>query len=163
MCSATNHLNATLSQAITHPLRADFTWIEGYISNPLSSRLDLRLRKKPLHARLSPAVAGLGDDASDIPTVRRDWIEKTAAKEAASGKIKHLKYAIVLKSLVSRFMFYRIRLGTFNVNGKSPSQDLHSWLCRSESEGPPKIGWISPLKLSPFEVSSDPFHHGSLC
>ncbi|KAF8558670.1 DNase I-like protein [Imleria badia] len=125
------------------PSSTDFTWVEAYFSDSSSRRLDLRLRKQPLHTRLSPATVGLpGDDVSDISVVRRDWIEQVATKEALTGNIKHLK----------------IRMGTFNINGKAPSQDLYPWLRSSESGGQRKTGWISPLKLSPFEVSSDPLH-----
>ena len=63
---------------------------------------------------------------------------------------------------VSRSTLRRIRLGTFNVNGKAPSQDLYPWLRCSEYESQVKTGWISPLKLSPFEVvSPDPLYQGS--
>ncbi|KAF8128623.1 DNase I-like protein [Boletus edulis] len=129
--------------ATTHPVGSAFAWVDAYVSDLSSRRLDLRLRKQPLLARLSRAIAGLpGDDVSDISIVRRDWIEQVAAKEASGGNVKHLK----------------IRLGTFNVNGKAPSQDLYPWIRSSGSESQPKPGWISPLKLSPFEFSSDPFH-----
>ena len=104
MRSSTNHLesNVTLFQATTHPVGTDFTWVEAYVSDPSSRRLDLRLRKQPLHTRLSPAIAGLpGDDVSDISIVRRDWIEQAAAKEAASGDVKHLKYVIILGCFLS--------------------------------------------------------------
>ncbi|KAI9567754.1 DNase I-like protein [Boletus coccyginus] len=128
----------------SHLLSTDFAWVEAYVSDPSSRRLDLRLRKQPLHTRLSPAIAGLpGDDNSDISIIRREWIEQAAAKDASSGTVKHLK----------------IRLGTFNVNGKAPSQDLYPWLRGSESESQVKTGWISPLKLSPLEVVSlDPLY-----
>ncbi|KAG6380241.1 Endonuclease/exonuclease/phosphatase [Boletus reticuloceps] len=129
--------------ATTHPVGTAFAWVDAYVSDLSSRRLDLRLRKQPLLARLSRAIAGLpGDDVCDISIVRRDWIEQVAAKEASSGNVEHLK----------------IRLGTFNVNGKAPSQDLYPWIRSSGSESQPKPGWISPLKLSPFEFSSDPFH-----
>lgn len=61
---------------------------------------------------------------------------------------------------VSHSPLCRIRLGTFNVNGKLPSEDLYPWLRSSDSQE--KSGWISPLKLSPLEVSSDLLHQGSL-
>lgn len=44
-----------------------------------------------------------------------------------------------------------LRVGSFNVNGKFPSQDLSPWL--QSSSGP---AWIYPLKpLSPLELSYD--------
>lgn len=104
MCSSRNHQesNATLFQATSHPLSTDFAWVEAYISDPSSRRLDLRLRKQLLHTRLSPAIAGLpGDDGSDISIVRREWIEQTAAKEASSGNVKHLKCVIVTSCFLS--------------------------------------------------------------
>jgi phosphatidylinositol-bisphosphatase len=90
---------------------------------------------------LSSAIAGLpGDEVSDISIVRSDWIEQAAITGASSGNVEHLK----------------IRLGTFNVNGKAPSQDLSPWLRSSESGGRLKTCWIPQLKHSPFEVSLDP-------
>jgi hypothetical protein len=99
VCSSTNHLesNATLFQAAANLVSTDFTWVEAYVSDPSFRRLDLHLRKQPLHTRLSPAIAGLpGDDVSDISIVRREWIEQAAVKEAASSDVKHLKCVIIL-------------------------------------------------------------------
>lgn len=101
MCSSANLLesNATLFQleAAANIVSTDFTWVEAYVSDPSFRRLDLRLRKQPLHTRLSPAIAGLpGDDISDISIVRREWIELAAAKEAASGDVKRLKCVIII-------------------------------------------------------------------
>lgn len=96
--SSTNHLesNATLFQATAQPSSTDFTWVEVYFSDSSSRRLDLRLRKQPLHTRLSPAAAGHpGDDISDISIIRRDWIEQAATKVASSGSVKHLKCVII--------------------------------------------------------------------
>jgi hypothetical protein len=98
VCSSTNHLesNATLFQAAANLVSTDFTWVEAYVSDPSFRRLDLHLRKQPLHTRLSPAIAGLpGDDVSDISIVRREWIEQAAVKEAASSDVKHLKCVII--------------------------------------------------------------------
>ncbi|KIJ64696.1 hypothetical protein HYDPIDRAFT_39912 [Hydnomerulius pinastri MD-312] len=126
---------------------SDYTWLDAYAPQPASRSLDLRLRMQPLSSRLSPASAGLpGDDTSDISTVRREWIEKSAAAKASAGYIKHL----------------RIRIGSFNVNGKAPSQDLSPWLRNSAKESQAKAGWISPLKpLSPFDFPSDPLEEDS--
>ncbi|KAF8843428.1 DNase I-like protein [Paxillus ammoniavirescens] len=126
----------------THRSSFDFTWLRAYSSEPSSRTLDLRLRNQPLHSCLSPASAGNGDDASDISLVQREWIEQTATAQASNNSTKHLK----------------IRIGSFNVNGKPPSQDLSPWLRSSVSQSQEKAAWISPLKLSPVELSSDPLH-----
>ncbi|KIJ16415.1 hypothetical protein PAXINDRAFT_132353 [Paxillus involutus ATCC 200175] len=128
----------------THRSSFDFTWLRAYSSEPSSRTLDLRLRNQPLHSCLSPASAGNADDASDISLVQREWIEKTATAKASNNSTKHLK----------------IRIGSFNVNGKNPSQDLSPWLRSSVSQSQEKAAWISPLQLSPVELSSDPLHQG---
>ncbi|KAF9224893.1 DNase I-like protein [Gyrodon lividus] len=126
-----------------HRSSSDFTWLQAYAPEPSSRSLDLRLRNQPLHRRLSPASAGLpGDDPSDISIVRREWTERTATERASNNSSKHLK----------------IRLGSFNVNGKPPSQDLSPWLRRFAMQSQDKAGWTSPLKLSSVELSSDPLH-----
>ncbi|KAI6041460.1 DNase I-like protein [Pisolithus marmoratus] len=100
--------------------------------------IDLRTRIIPLHERLSKASAGLpGNDLLDISTVCDEWIRKTATAKATVG----------YKSL-------RLRLGSFNVNGRIASQDLSPWLwgvAATKSTGQP---WISPLEpLSPLDLS----------
>lgn len=51
-----------------------------------------------------------------------------------------------------------MRVGSFNVNGKLPSQDLSPWLQPS-----PESSWISPLKpLSPLEFSSSLLSDGEI-
>ncbi|KAG1740451.1 DNase I-like protein [Suillus paluster] len=105
------------------------------------SPIDLRMVNTPLHTQLSPASAGLpGDDTADIGIVRKYWIYNKAIEEASTGSSTRLL----------------IRTGTFNVNGKMPSQDLSPWLrpTKHESEN---SGWISPLKsISPLDIPSDP-------
>ncbi|KIK80565.1 hypothetical protein PAXRUDRAFT_765418 [Paxillus rubicundulus Ve08.2h10] len=128
----------------THRSGFDFTWLRAYSSEPLSRSLDLRLRNQPLHSRLSSASAGNGDDASDISIIQREWIEQTATAKASNNGTMHLN----------------IRIGSFNVNGKPPSQDLSPWLRSSVSQSRDKAAWISPLELSPVELSSDPLHQG---
>ncbi|KAF9238067.1 DNase I-like protein [Melanogaster broomeanus] len=130
-------------QVATSRSSSSFTWLQAYYSEPSSQCLDLRLRNQPLHSRLSPACAGLpGDDAADISIVRREWIEQTATKQASTNSIQRLK----------------IRLGSFNVNGKAPSQDLSPWLRSSATQQRDEAGWISPLKLSPIKFTPDPLH-----
>ena len=51
-------------------------------------------------------------------------------------------------------MIVSIRLGTFNVNGKTPSQDLSPWIRPQHSKQPEKT-LLPPLKaISPISLSS---------
>ncbi|CCL99367.1 uncharacterized protein FIBRA_01385 [Fibroporia radiculosa] len=98
-----------------------YKWLAPYLAEP--SRIpmlssippDIRILKKPLHTLLSAASAGIpGDETSDIALVREDWIR---------SKIKHdlIPNCPGTSSL-------RIRIGTYNVNGQLPSQDLSPWV-----------------------------------
>ncbi|KAI6145171.1 DNase I-like protein [Pisolithus tinctorius] len=112
----------------------NFLWLHPYQMALRTKVVDLRTKIIPLHERLSKATAGLpGNDLRDISTVRDEWIRKASTAKATVGT----------KSL-------RLRLGSFNVNGKIPSQDLSPWLrgvAAKKSTGQP---WISPLEpLSP--------------
>ncbi|KAI6002138.1 DNase I-like protein [Pisolithus albus] len=102
--------------------------------------IDLRTRKIPLHERLSKASAGLpGNDFLDISRVQDEWIRRAATAKATIGH----------KSL-------RLRLGSFNVNGKIPSQDLSPWLRGLGAKNSARQPWISPLEpLSPLELLCD--------
>ncbi|KAG2159338.1 DNase I-like protein [Suillus bovinus] len=128
-----------------HEFDADFSWLSLYTQEnslkSFSSPVDLRMVNRPLHTRLSPASAGLpGDDAEDISIVREHWIYNKAIEEASTGSWARL----------------RIRTGTFNVNGKMPSQDLSPWL-RPTKRDSEISGWISPLKsISPLDILSNP-------
>nr|GAT60061.1 DNase I-like protein [Mycena chlorophos] len=100
------------------PILTTFSWLAPYTARraPLPSLFgipeDIRIANTPLHERLSPAFAGQpGDDAGDVVKIRDEWIRVRAREEAGVGKS-------VLK----------IRIGTFNVNGNLPSQDLSTWL-----------------------------------
>jgi phosphatidylinositol-bisphosphatase len=53
-----------------------------------------------------------GEDLADIEAIRSEWVRTKARQEANTGEKVQL----------------RIRVGTFNVNGKMPSQDLASWV-----------------------------------
>lgn len=73
---------------------------------------DLRIINKPLIERLSSIYAGFScDDAMDIQIIRDEWIRRKARSSARKGT----------RSL-------SLRIGTFNVNGKMPTQDLSSWV-----------------------------------
>ena len=73
---------------------------------------DLRIINKPLIERLSTNYAGFsGDDAMDIKIIRDEWIRSKTRSLARKGT----------GSL-------SLRIGTFNVNGKMPTQDLSSWV-----------------------------------
>ncbi|KAI0943540.1 hypothetical protein AcW1_002679 [Taiwanofungus camphoratus] len=119
-----------------------FSWLAPYLSRrvepPILSPIppDLRIITKPLHTRLSPASAGLpGDDASDIAAIREDWVRKRITEELVAS--------------CNETSSLRIRIGTFNVNGKLPSQDLSAWV-RGRLDGPeliPPLKEISPLSL----------------
>ncbi|KAG1867495.1 Endonuclease/exonuclease/phosphatase [Suillus tomentosus] len=128
-----------------HEFDADFSWLSPYTQESslksFSSPIDLRMVNVPLHTRLSPASAGLpGDDADDISIVRENWIYNKAIEEAFTGSSARLL----------------IRTGTFNVNGKMPSQDLSPWL-RPTKRNSEISGWISPLKaISPLDILPNP-------
>ncbi|KAJ6552223.1 DNase I-like protein [Mycena vulgaris] len=129
------------------PPLTTFSWLAPYTARrpplpALFSPQDLRVARKPLHTRLSAAFAGdAGDDYSDIVRIRDDWIRARVREKCSKGT----------HSL-------RVRIGTFNVNGNLPSQDLSSWLGRTTPENPT---FIPPLEdVSPFSVGDpvkDPF------
>ncbi|KAK2460857.1 hypothetical protein APHAL10511_007327 [Amanita phalloides] len=100
-------------------LTSEFQWMAPYLNelNSLSELLsdvpmDLRIVNGPLLDRLSPSSAGFpGDDVADLRLIRDFWIR---------GKAQELS----LKGAYSM----SIRIGTFNVNGRLPSQDLSTWV-----------------------------------
>ncbi|KXN92908.1 Inositol polyphosphate 5-phosphatase OCRL-1 [Leucoagaricus sp. SymC.cos] len=126
-----------------------FSWLRPYISRPgylplllTVSRVvssippDLREANKPLLERLSTAMAGTpGDDAVDIRLIRDEWIMKKVRSLVRLGKRK-----------------LSIRLGTFNVNGKMPSQDLSSWIQGTTAS--PLSHDATPLSLPPTRTPS---------
>ncbi|KAL1739864.1 Endonuclease/exonuclease/phosphatase, partial [Schizophyllum fasciatum] len=127
-----------------------FSWIAPYTHARATKKishaipLDLRTQHAPLEARLSPASAGMsGDDDADIGTLRDDWLRRESRRSALKGKCR-----------------LNIRIGTFNVNGKNPSQDLASWVRPSAKETKrstatlPPIEGVSPLSLG--EVARNP-------
>ncbi|KAJ7850010.1 hypothetical protein B0H14DRAFT_2208784, partial [Mycena olivaceomarginata] len=105
---------------------------------------DLRVAHKPLHTRLSAAFAGeAGDDFTDIVRIREEWIRSRVRETSSKGKQN-----------------LRVRIGTFNVNGNLPSQDLSPWV-GGNGNGNTTDPFIPPLKeISPFsigEVAKNPF------
>ncbi|VDB96528.1 unnamed protein product [Peniophora sp. CBMAI 1063] len=128
----------------------DFPWLLPYKWNPeawLSVRppRDLRLTRRPMHTQLAAAHAGsTKDDAADFVVLRDHWLStRPRAQLLASAEHTPL----------------RIRVGTFNVNGKLPSQDLSAWVAGNEGPNNDAKGgddWeklIPPLKeLSPLSL-----------
>ncbi|PBK73998.1 DNase I-like protein [Armillaria solidipes] len=133
----------SLSPAQTYSWLAPYT--SEHSSHPIfsSSPPDVRLSAQPLHTRLSSASAGLpGDDTDDILTIRDDWVRRTARSQVRRGRRR-----------------LSIRLGTFNVNGKAPSQDLSSWIQGNDTNVHdlrtiPPLKDISPLSMG--EVARNP-------
>ncbi|KAJ6457770.1 DNase I-like protein [Mycena vitilis] len=123
-----------------------FSWLAPYTSRraPLPALFsipqDLRVTRKPLHTRLSAAFAGeAGDDFSDILRIRDEWIRTRVRKTCSRGK-----HAL------------KVRIGTFNVNGNLPSQDLSSWVGGVVNPNYiPPLQEISPLSMG--EVVKNPF------
>ncbi|KAH9931574.1 DNase I-like protein [Fomitopsis serialis] len=133
----------------------DYSWLAAYIGHPSRPAIlssvppDLRMLQKPVHTLLSPASAGLpGDEAFDTAVIRDDWIRRRVKD--------HLLAHAEQRSRL------RIRVGTFNVNGKMPIQDLSSWLRHGrlyESFIPP-LKEISPLSLS--DLAQSPMSTGTV-
>ncbi|KAJ3907686.1 DNase I-like protein [Lentinula edodes] len=131
-----------------------YSWLASYATNNNifipslpSSFPDLRDLNQPLSSRLSLASAGTpGDDLNDIVLIRDEWAHSRARNQCRRGRVR-----------------LNLRLGTFNVNGKMPTQDLAAWVrggtttARIESSNDflPAVKAISPLSLG--EVVKDPF------
>ncbi|EPT03267.1 hypothetical protein FOMPIDRAFT_1028919 [Fomitopsis schrenkii] len=123
----------------------DYSWLSAYTARPSRPTLlstippDLRMLQKPVHTLLSPASAGLpGDEALDIAVIREDWMRRRVRS--------HLLLSAERRSSL------RVRVGTFNVNGKMPPQDLSPWL-RDDNlheQFIPPLEELSPLSLSNF-------------
>ncbi|EPQ50828.1 DNase I-like protein [Gloeophyllum trabeum ATCC 11539] len=132
-----------------------YSWVQYYTTKHVPVSLlstippDLRIINRPLHTRLSPASAGLpGDDVADVELVREEWILRKA--EELCSKDKHVQQTRL-----------RLRIGTFNVNGKLPSQDLSPWVRGvSNSDSPlntlPPLKPVSPLDLGEVSKNSEP-------
>ncbi|KAF4603303.1 hypothetical protein EYR38_003716 [Pleurotus pulmonarius] len=127
--------------ALTHSTDqgASYPWLLPYTlrknTQPIMSQtpIDLRVLNKPLHEQLSPASAGLpGDDAADSTLIRDHWVRKQARDVCHKGT-----YRLTL------------RVGTFNVNGKPPLDDLAVWTRGPESFASklPPLENLSPLSI----------------
>ncbi|KAF8816327.1 DNase I-like protein [Phlegmacium glaucopus] len=135
-----------LAQSTTH-----FSWLKPYlakgstIASLASLTQDLRQVNRPLLDRLSPAYAGLsGDDHSDVELLRDEWIRTKARERSRKGQTR-----------------LTLRIGTFNVNGKMPSQDLSAWIQGNTPFSPslPPLQDLSPMSLggilrNPFDWTS---------
>ena len=134
--------------------------------------MDIRTTRTPLQKRLAKATAGVpGDDLHDILLLRDGWVLRKA-RESTKKERHHLRYVALLSpayhsgiKLDSTFfsifhllhMHCSIRLGTFNVNDKLPSQDLSSWVNNAKTTHLrtviPPLKNVSPLSLG--EVARD--------
>ncbi|THH32874.1 hypothetical protein EUX98_g1340 [Antrodiella citrinella] len=120
-----------------------YLWVLAYthseepaILSPVPS--DLRQLQQQPHEHLSAASAGQpGDDIFDISLLREEWIKQKVHDLHASARNK-------------------IRLGTFNVNGKLPSQDLSPWVRGRVDQKPsiPSLKNVSPLSMGEVVKSS---------
>ncbi|KDQ56675.1 hypothetical protein JAAARDRAFT_194649 [Jaapia argillacea MUCL 33604] len=118
-------------------------WPGAISANQLAEKR--RLLAVPVHTRLSPACAGSpGDDSGDISIIREEWV-RARAREASlqdGGEVA-----------------LKIRIGTFNVNGKMPSQDLSPWVRGIEPSrrSPADMNALPPLKpISPLSLGDVP-------
>lgn len=136
----------------------NFAWLRPYVLHMhkeipfvLRSRIppDLRLASLPMNERLSNTSAGggltgpagnEGRERGDLEVLRDVWVRCEAREEALEG-------------CTSKSQKLRIRIGTFNVNGKLPSQDLSTWVQGGVPETPqtttnlPQITTVSPLSI----------------
>ncbi|KAJ7880385.1 hypothetical protein B0H14DRAFT_3768414 [Mycena olivaceomarginata] len=137
------------------PPLTTFSWLAPYTSKrvPLPALFgvpqDLRVAHKPLHTRLSAAFAGeAGDDFTDIVRIRDEWIRSRVRETSSKGKQNlSQQHDLILQQ--------RVRIGTFNVNGNLPSQDLSPWV-GGNGNGNTTDPFIPP-PFSLGEVAKNPF------
>ncbi|KAI0061131.1 DNase I-like protein [Artomyces pyxidatus] len=122
-------------------------WLAPYALHPSSwlsviPPRDLRYSTQPAHHRLSSGCAGLpGDEIADFMTLRDEWLytkaQHTVQRDPARQGL-------------------RVRVGTFNVNGKMPSQDLSAWIGGLSGDEQVQDEWkhlIPPIKeISPLSL-----------
>lgn len=104
---------------------------------------DLRLAQQLLHTRLSPAVTGLHEDeAADFEVIRDDWVRNKMASTITNDRrsVRYVPDVHQWPGIVG-LTEWSVRIGTFNVNGKLPSQDLSGWIKGPiRTVGPSTIG-----------------------
>lgn len=111
-----------------------YPWILPYISKSKPEILadepqDLRNVHRQMSELLSDASAGSpGDDALDTAIIREFWVRSQVNQLYDSSQRTTLK----------------LRIGTFNVNGKLPTQDLSAWVRGLSTTEANK--YIPPLK-----------------
>ncbi|KAJ3980467.1 DNase I-like protein [Lentinula detonsa] len=151
-CRRLKELSGVLTK-VNSPTQT-YSWLASYANNNNNIFIpspfpDLRNSVQPLYSRLSPASPGTtGDDLNDIVLIRDEWARSRARNQCRRGRVR-----------------LNIRLGTFNVNGKMPTQDLAAWVKGSTTNAPnvasiqhsllPPVSEISPLSLG--EVVKDPY------
>ncbi|KLO08776.1 DNase I-like protein [Schizopora paradoxa] len=118
----------------------EWTWLR---THSLFPRPDLRTLLDDASFRLSSACAGQpGDEEADLMAIREAWIrEELDASLGNYSKSRKLK----------------LKIGTFNVNGKIPSQDLSQWI-RPQNAKISTNGTMTlpPIKnISPFTLTNE--------
>jgi inositol polyphosphate 5-phosphatase INPP5B/F len=88
------------------------------------------------------------DDAADYVKIRDDWLWSQSQSLATLRQDPEQKQLMCVHSFRDRrerlMGYHRIRLGTFNVGGKLPSQDLSTWLGGNLSSSSVKQNLKSP-------------------
>ncbi|KAI0340269.1 DNase I-like protein [Trametopsis cervina] len=132
------------SIANTEPgAKLPYTWMLPYASRPNPALVsfippDLRHAQRPVHDSLASNYAGSStpaNDVFDISVLREDWMRSQIQK----------KYDSVASD--GNKAILRIRAGTFNVNGKLPSQDLAGWVQGREKQFIPPLEDVSPFNV----------------
>ncbi|KAI9513375.1 DNase I-like protein [Russula earlei] len=119
VASACRRLRDSASKSSNHA--NSHRWLEPYALHPASwlsvkPPRDLRRTCQPVHASLSLSCAGQPvHDVADYTVICDDWLWSRSLSLAAVRMTSEKKQLT-------------IRVGTFNVNGNLPTQDLSPWL-----------------------------------
>ncbi|EIM92905.1 DNase I-like protein [Stereum hirsutum FP-91666 SS1] len=103
-----------------NPHASKYPWLTPYSYDPscwlsVMPPPDLRVLRQPLNERLSIGSAGMpGNEVADYNAIRDHWFRNKARHNATKPELRPSEL--------------KIRIGTFNVNGKLPSQDLSPWV-----------------------------------